>query len=50
MSEKFETMTFCGVTFRVVRVSPTYTKLVPLDDPDWLVRYARDNMKGSKDA
>jgi hypothetical protein len=27
-----------GVTFVVERVTPTYTRLVPIDDPCWLLR------------
>lgn len=29
---------FAGTKFRLEKVSPTYSRLVPVDDPDWLLR------------
>lgn len=32
-------ITFAGTEFRVEVVSPTFTKLVPVTDPHWLLRH-----------
>lgn len=37
--EHGNTITFAGTEFRVEVVSPTYTKLVPVTDPNWLLRH-----------
>lgn len=38
MTDQHKIVTFAGVQFYLVRVSPTYTQLVPVDDPQWLLR------------